>query len=1600
MENDFENDLKGTPAEATAAKQKIEKYFKRYGDSGHLEARKHQLMFASKIMCTIAKCENKHMDLYCNIIIETFADHLCPEASVKYWTLYVNCIRYFHYLLADKKDFEKASLIYRHISAYDNKLQSNENSLTYIHINCYQLFLQNSLRVQNQDLAVSEATKILENLTKLFNDVLETNKKHNFQYPDLLKKVMQWLFLQNRIGAFYQFIKYLPQNKVKEMFCALFSLYGRQTFDKTFDENESQEQAKFVIETIYSLLQLDIMDKMQLQLAVQLVGQCRTESRLQSYKPIADSFLLLYDYLKLLCSQKSIVDFQQIYSIRCERFKELFDKYSKNVMHQPWFGDFLVLLFYLHSQLQNITIFGTFWKQMSTPHCYTSIFKFFMELMKLAPCISAETKLFTINCCSSTRKHVILSFAQIALAAFVFYCQNVSEDDEKQEELENRDSNLTDNYKETIQNNLLLIINHAFKIIDKMDCITDKSQEIEIILTRFKQATLSCKSYKQAGTCVSICELFLKIKTKIPGKEWPLLLRRLYKTVIQHINEAPHIGRDIQMCYIASLLHETISEIDIGQIRTQINIFYAGDSSVPLTHENCLLNLYQNTTSLLRPHLEPSRKKLLHWLESQHVLKYYKTNTALLHSILKSSQTHYDFVIITKLGKLQTYAMAKISSLYKSFKSKTKEMIELSRVEYLTFAHVCVILLTDMNSNQKFQVDSKDLNEEHLESLLRREEMSTFTLNNDLKRFKLAWEAFKAFELFFEKFDSEPISMNDAIIDWESILDDLASLALCLQLSGYMEHCSRIWLLHYKCSRLIQDAFSALRGLTFFCEYSEHYGKNDSTKAFELEDEIQYHFPTIMQGLENLTNLQRQTYQNYILLAVLQIAYYYARTSRLTFAQMLIQYVEEKHAELVERLGRYDIILATMDVIKFRLMWKHFDAAKSTADEMAVRTSAENLLLHRCLLHEVQETLDRLYEFSYISSCDGLLYSIMIIGLVQELAECTVNRLCDNFINALFIATTKCTLLMGLALRFVQVMGMWMWVNLQMEYVDKAQTKLKIIEYVMGMKSLNEIMEKSTKNISDIQSSTLLPTQCVELFTQNQYNPGMEAIRRLAQVHLSPIKTDKLQLSPSHRNTDLKRYFKCNVDAKLMPQNEQIEWTLFMVGCLNARLYFLVEDYDQLETFYERGSKWLQMRNNSFNKKYYKNIQLMAMQHYANFLRARKKYDKAVQCLQYGMELCENMKFYVDAVYYVNFQLQLLATQKQMGDCSNVKVQLPTYSKIRRALQFHISPENVQHKEQAKKDLKEKLLQNVMASGKKPTAIMRPLPSIISGSGCSSSKKPKTQTGASISSSSSSSSTSSLDSKITKPKFEICEDSIEIVEVTDTIAPVINSEEAVKTIKRTKSLEEPEQLHKTPKVTRTTAKTTKTTTASKREAKIKRPELVPPQYHIDIDLTDTPKTSPQKISTSTSSLENLDAKENLNTNDLIAQMENLEIKSTKRTKASTENEIQTKTTRSRGRKPNLVKETVAPVVIVLEDSPCTLKPAPKNATKEKTKSRNQATSRDKSSSNEDTVDAIAAAESRPRRQRRLVLDKTEKPAESIECTTTASVTRRRQKKIV
>ncbi|TMW44124.1 hypothetical protein DOY81_010801 [Sarcophaga bullata] len=86
----------------------------------------------------------------------------------------------------------------------------------------------------------------------------------------------------------------------------------------------------------------------------------------------------------------------------------------------------------------------------------------------------------------------------------------------------------------------------------------------------------------------------------------------------------------------------------------------------------------------------------------------------------------------------------------------------------------------------------------------------------------------------------------------------------------------------------------------------------------------------------------------------------------------------------------------------------------------------------------------------------------------------------------------------------------------------------------------------------NIQSSTLLPTACADLASAN-LNPGVEAIRKLAQVQLLPIKTEKLQLSLPVKIYNLNNYLKSGTDNK---QIEQLDWIFFMVGCLNAAFIF------------------------------------------------------------------------------------------------------------------------------------------------------------------------------------------------------------------------------------------------------------------------------------------------------------------------------------------------------------------------------------------------------------------------------------------------------------
>lgn len=163
-----------------------------------------------------------------------------------------------------------------------------------------------------------------------------------------------------------------------------------------------------------------------------------------------------------------------------------------------------------------------------------------------------------------------------------------------------------------------------------------------------------------------------------------------------------------------------------------------------------------------------------------------------------------------------------------------------------------------------------------------------------------------------------------------------------------------------------------------------------------------------------------------------------------------------------------------------------------------------------------------------------------------------------------------------------------------------------------------------------------------------------------------------MQLSPSiQRENGLTRFLQIACNDTLQ-QYEILQWCCFMVGCLNARLYFLVDNHDKLEDFYEASQQWLEThQQNNFLRINFQNIQLLNLQHYVNYLRTHKKYEKALSCLQAGLLRYTSVKGNVDTVYHINFLLQLRATKKEM---SMQKVS-KSHGGLRRALAFNVSPD-------------------------------------------------------------------------------------------------------------------------------------------------------------------------------------------------------------------------------------------------------------------------------------------------------------------------------------
>lgn len=305
------------------------------------------------------------------------------------------------------------------------------------------------------------------------------------------------------------------------------------------------------------------------------------------------------------------------------------------------------------------------------------------------------------------------------------------------------------------------------------------------------------------------------------------------------------------------------------------------------------------------------------------------------------------------------------------------------------------------------------------------------------------------------------IGSDEALIEWEFLLEDLEYVGYLVQLSGNLEFALDIWLLHYKCSKYLNNSYGMFQGLTYFCEHSYLLAKHAEIGGEEfLARELEPIYVLIVQELEFLQeNFVKCTVRNrqydIVLILAIQIAYYYAINHNYLESRNLLDYVLMKRDEINKLQGKeiYNCVMATYDMVQIRLYWKHDIAQDVNISDRIFRketnatcVEADNgigvptlISTHQQLFSHIEETLERFRQYSSLYSTDLLCYSIILMSILEDVTECIGNRLADLNIQGFYLTALRLAIEAGLTLRFVNILISWMWLNLQQEYIDKAE---------------------------------------------------------------------------------------------------------------------------------------------------------------------------------------------------------------------------------------------------------------------------------------------------------------------------------------------------------------------------------------------------------------------------------------------------------------------------------------------------------------------------------------------------------------------------------
>ncbi|XP_055837494.1 protein three rows [Episyrphus balteatus] len=1061
-------------------------------------------------------------------------------------------------------------------------------------------------------LTQDQIKEVFKNITQIII------KSKDIQYKDLIDD-----FLTNVLAMLQTIIvKHIDKaaNLFEKFFSALVAL--------KIDSNKLNESFMLLTKYLIHFIYLDVTDKNSV-FSQNLLRSCKDNQSFKAHKFQSYAFNLFYYFIKLLLFPNAL-DFNKNFVEIIEKFSVFYDR--SELMTDPWFMDTIVTMARVMDSFKGQKVLLESMDENSHKTMYTLIEK----LIKLAHGVNYESGLWT--CCNSVRKHIIFKLCIAQMSMF----EVAVEQGYKKPEL---------------GISMGTILKHTIAVAECFKCSTVKS-EIGQIMKVLSLCAQNVKTKEHAELLAKMLLLPTRIVDHLPENSPRMLMKCLLD--VHKISGNVQGQTEAYALYIANLME---SKMDTELIRKYIGAFYSLDPCM------CVSETLEESAFPLKPtHFS---RRLLHSMETTVFFKTRGSNILVITSLLKSSKSILDFVLVARQFP-QVNVIKKLERKYAELKAKST----LSPLEHLALGHICKIRALQQIDDLKNLIHITKVNDESLPELSDVEKLKKIDVIAEMQIMRIALEAIKEFEKFFE-FSSQRVipAEEDYSIDWEPIIDDVALMARWFHFRGYVDYAYKAWRLLLRITSHVDDILNRIRALGFLCDECQFIELYDP--EFNIEQKIITMEAGIYECLLNLEFLTPRR-QNYVLICLCNIGWFLATKGQFNESQILLDVVWGKLDELVERKNKFELVRATHLAISFRIQWK---LQKEISKKKAFA--------------QVDKILDEIRAVVYYTSEDSLNFPILLFAVVSDISEFSTNRLCEADTLPYVQMVLKLALDTGAAFRIVHFLILWTHINLQSENAAKCQAKLDLIDILYR----NEM--PSTPAHPGISI-----TNTKHAFNINQADTRLiyeeEAVRKA--VYINPISPVRIKYKAPSIHRDLESFLishgsSCTCDKC---SHAFLSWQIFKVGCLNARLLYLGDVYSEARTFYSKAINWCNTKTHKMHTKFhFRDYEFSMLIQYINLLRRTKNFSEAITTSDCSLKVYNKFKNALDGAYHINLSLQLESTKIEM----NKKPITPKSPKAKRLLKYSpvelkTSPEELtltatKRRGRAKKESPQTLKENI-----------------------------------------------------------------------------------------------------------------------------------------------------------------------------------------------------------------------------------------------------------------------------------------------------------------